>query len=365
MSKSARFCLCAMSIMLAWVRVNTMAQAKERPGESVTALAAGASDEELRELFGEFETTRIRPSATVGERQAQLARFDQNLRRYSQRIFQGFWSGGALPRLELSTRSSREWVNRDFRLRIESSVTQEFFKGTLGHLAENGRPRSNAFVERSKQKFGDFYLSGFRIFSEFPKASGTNGGFSPGTGEVWVKLRDLSVTGWVTVFVHELSHALDATLLEAERSLSLNSDWWQVYWRTKSFEKFVDLQVQDQQKVRLLARSLLDRGLLSEVRAWTATLQILAELSATEQLRPGTIELPEPFSDPNKWLIVNESQKDLERRVIKALRPRFSLPAVGAALSSPALIQAIELTLNGVEACFESDTPPTREGQEC
>ena len=318
--------------------------------------AEGASSEGLLSAALElYQTSRTQPGPKVSDRRDQQAQFDRALQDFSAQAFVEFSKGSRLPRLEAAGRPSRaypDWMLQEFRVRLESSVTQEFFRKTLEGLGANGSPSSQRFVRDTQQRFGDFYLAGFRIFSEFAGQRSEQGRFSPGTGEIWIALQNLSFADWHVVFVHELAHALDPALAEADRSVSRNPDWWSLFWSTKSQDSLDALAPSEREQILAFARALLNRGLLSEVRAWRATLSVLAEVAATDPAGFKQLTLPQPFSEVATWLQLSLSETELELAVFRSLKPRFRLPQPGAQLDSLVMNQALTKVLDATEDCL-------------
>ncbi len=177
--------------------------------------------------------------------------------------------------------------------------------------------------------FGPDYLAGFRVFAELsPNQGALDGpaGVSPGTGSVVAVLSKLPPEEWLLIFVHEMAHALDTQLIEAERRLSSDKRLWtELAAVVNSGKTLAQLNESEQKDIREWSRLALDRGLFAEVRAWTRTLKIWAELRASglnTTLPEGSRRLFEP-------LLASPTNID-ENAVLLILRPRFRLPSISS-----------------------------------
>ena len=161
--------------------------------------------------------------------------------------------------------------NSDFHQVIER-VQESFFELTLKELGQSSSKQLQDFAKVA----GPLRRGIFKAFSLHKEVEFNNakGAFQRGSRSLFVNFSDIKPEDWLTIFIHEVSHALDKQLAE---SLAVYNDDCLVKKIIEISEARQAPDEEEQKQIETWLTAGLDRGLLAEWRSWVPTLELYKE----------------------------------------------------------------------------------------
>jgi hypothetical protein len=210
-----------------------------------------------------------RPTESISERN-RLDQAEWATRQASASQIYALYSRG-----ELHAKALLACLERDTdRGNFLHSLYDAFFQGALDLLRGSRSPAIRGFLrEYERKNSGTIPLVRVMGFEEKTPAP-MPGGYQRSVKSIYLHFGEIRPNDWTILFVHEILHSLDEQLWEGvdrygrPEKVSLFASW------AERYSTFPSLAPAEQNEMRLWLLAGLDRGLLAEYRAWSATFEI-------------------------------------------------------------------------------------------
>ena len=237
----------------------------------VASQSSYASDCEILEPW--YTQGHPAPASTNVERVAQ-SHLEYELRRSVADALDSSFRSGTLDRDSLEACLAPLPDRQNFLETLYWSL----FKNSLQKLDASKSPAVQVMMRLFHSKYGAA-VPIFRVTGSFKETADTplGAGFHRGTGSIYMDFATIHPDDWLIIFVHETLHALDDQIWKG-MELYAKSDIPKKYVELSSrVADFSDLSSEQQSELRVWLTAGMDRGLLAEYRAWTATFAIYAQ----------------------------------------------------------------------------------------
>jgi hypothetical protein len=216
--------------------------------------------------------------ATNVERVA-LSHLEYELRVRAADSLDATYRAGALDRAALETCLAPLPDRQNFLETFYFSL----FKNSLRRLEASPSPSLRAMMALFHAKYGAG-MPIFRVTGSFAEAPDTplDAGFHRATGSIYMDFARIHPDDWMVIFVHETLHALDDQIWAGMKLYSRAELPKRFVKLSSTYSRLADLTPNDQRDLRAWLVAGMDRGLLAEYRAWTATFAIYREGLAEE-----------------------------------------------------------------------------------
>ncbi len=231
-----------------------------------------------------------------------------------------------------------------------NTVHANFFEQSLQKLRNSAAPQIQNLMGVLDQKWnGQIVL--FRMVNNFDSAADNvfNAGFYRDRRSIFMNTDRISGNEWMTIFIHEISHAIDGALWESIAVYN-QTEWIKEFaeWSQKtSNEK--DLPAETQARLQKWLQSGFDRGLWAEYRAWFITLKLyqaglqdglwnsipwveemLNDRAANETFGEALYRrLDQKFTSPQRGIFLSPLMQNAVRNFRNNYGPGKKLPSLG------------------------------------
>jgi hypothetical protein len=190
--------------------------------------------------------------------------------------------------------------------KLQKRLPFAFISESLRQLESARSPIVRRFAKRSSDLVasGDLIRLGLQLPDDADGETNLKfGGYHRGERGLYLNPAHLSPDQWFVILIHEFAHALDPILQKASQESAA-----------------IESRPLNRESARVLVQNGLDRGFLSEVRAWTVAAHLY------HQLGPEFPKVPwlEQMAGP-----VSSSLSAVHEHVFRYLEPRFSDPVEG------------------------------------
>ena len=286
-------------------------------------------------LVSQISEARTSPAVSTSQRQLRLRAAQDETSLFAENSFQEFMKGVSLP---LASCLGREEVSS----LLTDAIGAAFYNKTVEVLESGSSKNAQDFARAIRSRFGSTYLPGFNVFAEWNDSlPALPAGFNRGNSTVYFRLSGINKAQWFVYFIHEMAHALDADLSEAE---ALHARSTTLAGALSRWSPSADLSPSLPLDARAFAWVDLARGYLSEVKAWKTTLEVVQSLPETEVPASQLSFLEDPFGPESRWPLSHED-------VHAVLFQRFKSPSTGL-YSNVQLRNEFANALNEMNAAF-------------